>query len=264
MGQILQELLRRWLEYCMFNTIPSACHNLLKIIDFPSLQVCFSDESTFQILAEKPQYVKRRVDEKYHPDCIPRTLKHRTSVMIWSVISSKGLGRLYVVEGTMRQNQYKKVLMDGLLLQLRDWFPNDRKIFMQDSAPCHKAKSLIKFLEEENKLLLRWSGNSPDMNPIENAWECLKRELGRDNITTRLQLIERIIYHWNHNKKLAEIVQSCIKNMPRWIEALIAAKGGSTKYWFFLCLHVFFSQFMFSFCWIKDWLVICCMELFIS
>jgi len=125
--------------------------------------------------------------------------------MVWSVISGQGMGRLYVVNGTMRQDQYKKVLETRLLPQIQEWFGNDRKVFMQDGAPCHTAKSIKKFLEDQEIPVLSWPGNSPDMNPIENVWECLKRELGKENITNKTQLIERIIFHWNHNENLKQV-----------------------------------------------------------
>lgn len=194
-------------------------------------KVCFSDESTFEILANKSQFVRRRPGEKYHSDCIVQTVKHPTKVMIWSVISGKGTGRLYVVNGTMRQDQYKEMLRDQLLPQLREWFPNGEGfVFMQDGAPCHNARSVKAFLEEENVPLLPWPGNSPDMNPIENVWELMKREVAKEVITNKTQLIEKIIYAWNHHPRMQETVQACINSMPKRIEALIASKGASTKY----------------------------------
>ncbi|GFV21841.1 uncharacterized protein TNCV_4525281 [Trichonephila clavipes] len=61
--------------------------------------ICFSDESTFEILQNNAQFVRRRRGEKFHSDCVVQTVKHPTKIMIWSVIS----GRLYVVKGMMRQ-----------------------------------------------------------------------------------------------------------------------------------------------------------------
>ncbi|GFW17259.1 putative transposase like protein [Trichonephila clavipes] len=116
--------------------------------------------------------------------------EHPTEIMIWSVISGKGTGRLYVVK-----------------------------------ARCIKA-----FLAEQNIPLLDWLGNRPDMNPIENVWELMKREVAKDVITNKMQLLNRVIHVWNHHPQMQEAVQSCIDSMPRRIEALIAAKGGSTKY----------------------------------
>ncbi|GFU94301.1 transposable element Tcb2 transposase [Trichonephila clavipes] len=123
------------------------------------------------------------------------------------------------------------VLQNRLILQLEEWFPNEKPyIFMQDGAPCHTARSIKTFLAEQNIPLLDWPGNSPDMNPIENIWELMKREVPKDVITNKTQLLERIIHMWNHHPQMQKRVQSCIDSMPRRNEALIAAKGGSTKY----------------------------------
>lgn len=195
------------------------------------LQVCFSDESTFEILQKKSQFVRRRLGEKYHPDCIIPTVKHPNKVMIWSVISGKGTGRLYVVKGIMKQDQYKEILKNRLLPQVSEWFPDGEPfVFMQDGAPCHTARSVKTYLGEQNIPLLDWPGNSPDMNPIENVWELMKREVAKSVITTKAQLIEKIIWVWYHHPQMQQTVQACIDSMPRRIEALIAAKGGSTKY----------------------------------
>ena len=97
-------------------------------------------------------------------------------------------------------------------------------------APCHTARSVKAFLHEQNIPLLSWLGNLPDMNPIENVWELVKREMAKDMITSKEQLIANLIEVWNHNSKLQETVQECINSMPWCIKALIDAKGGTTKY----------------------------------
>lgn len=180
---------------------------------------------------EKSNFVRRRPGEQNKPECIVSTVKHPPSIMVWSVISGKGTGRLYVVENTMRQDQYKKVLETRLIPQLAEWFPGGEKpIFMHDGAPCHKAKSITTFLEQKKIEVLDWPGNSPDMNPIENVWELLKRAVAISAITTKRELIEKIIFEWNHNTHLQDTIQSCIESMPRRVKALIAAKGAHTKY----------------------------------
>ncbi|GFX18481.1 uncharacterized protein TNCV_3370541 [Trichonephila clavipes] len=55
-------------------------------------QVCFSDESTFEILLSNAQFVRRRRGKKFHSDCVVQTVKHPTKIMIWPVISGKGTG----------------------------------------------------------------------------------------------------------------------------------------------------------------------------
>ncbi|GFW84806.1 uncharacterized protein TNCV_680941 [Trichonephila clavipes] len=125
--------------------------------------VCFSDESTFDILQNKAQFVRRRRGEKIHSDCVVQTVKHPTKIMIPSVISVKGTGRLYVVKGMMRQDQYKGVLQNRLIRQLEEWFPNGEPyILMQDGAACRTARPMKAFWE--NKISLRWIGGNCDEN----------------------------------------------------------------------------------------------------
>ena len=52
------------------------------------------------------------------------------------------------------------------------------------------------------------------MNPVENVWELVKREMAKDMIASKQQLITKLIEVWNHNSKLQETVQECISGMP--------------------------------------------------
>ncbi|GFV35634.1 uncharacterized protein TNCV_5016491 [Trichonephila clavipes] len=95
-----------------------------------------SDKFAFEVLQNKAQFVFCRRGEKFHSDCVVQTVKHPTKTMIWSVISGKGNGRLYVVKSVMREDQYKDVLQNRLIPQLEEWFPNGEPyIFMQNGAP---------------------------------------------------------------------------------------------------------------------------------
>ncbi|GFW81268.1 putative transposase like protein [Trichonephila clavipes] len=130
--------------------------------------------------------------------------------------------KLKVSEASVRR--IKKKIESGEELS-----PNRKKNAAESLFPP-QARSIKAFLAEQNIPLLDWPGNSPDMNPIENIWELMKREVAKDVITNKTQLLERIIHVCNHHPQMQETVQSCIDSMPRRIEALIAAKGGSTKY----------------------------------
>ena len=192
-------------------------------------------------MMDKTAFVRRRTNEKFHPNCIVETVKHPASVMIWSVICGQGAGRLYKVVGTMRQNQYKEVLENQLLPQMADWSKNVKKIqkksknvknliFMQDGATCHTAKSVMAFLKQKIVDVLPWPGNSPDLNPIENIREIVKRDVGKKILTNKQDLMEYIIRIWHNNPELTETIKSSIASLPRPIEAVIANKGGFTKY----------------------------------
>lgn len=194
------------------------------------MQVCFSDESKIEILQESAQYVRRRSDEGLNPDCVSTTVKHPTSIMVWGAISVYGPGRLYIVEGTMKQDQYIKVLRDKMLPQLRIWYPDGDGTFMQDGAPCHTAKRAMKYLEENGVPVLKWPGNSPDMNPIENLWYLLKRRINSLRPTTKRNLIESLLQVWNHDPEVKEMCPKLIHGMQKRVHTVLKTKGGYTKY----------------------------------
>lgn len=159
-----------------------------------------------------------------------KTVKHPASIMVWSIISGEGTGRLYIVKGMMRQDQYIEVLKTRMLPQVKEWFPNGDYVFMHDSAPCHTAKKVKSFLREKNVKVLEWPGNSPDLNPIENLWELMKRQIFQENITNIRSLTERLIAVWHRSEKIKENCRKCIESMPKRIRAVIDARGGTTKY----------------------------------
>ncbi|GFW29085.1 uncharacterized protein TNCV_2356431 [Trichonephila clavipes] len=141
------------------------CYNLF------TNEVCFSDVSTYEILQNKAQLVRRRHGEKFLSDC-------KTPYKNNDLVSHQRQGWK---NGFQMEETY---------------------IFMQDGAPCHIDRSIKAFLAEQNTPLLDWPGNSPDMNAIENVWEVMKREVAKDVITNKTQFLERIIHVWNHHPQM--------------------------------------------------------------
>ena len=87
-------------------------------------------------------------------DSIVQRVKLPTQVMVWSVMSVFGTGRLYIVQGNMKQEQYKIVLEQRLIPQLCEWarakgFTGTGDfVFMHDGAPCHRGRQVTTFLED--------------------------------------------------------------------------------------------------------------------
>lgn len=151
--------------------------------------------------------------------------------MIWSCITGESSGPLYFVEGTLRSEQYKRVL-ETVLLPYMDSLASTRSsyTFMQDGAPCHTARSVNDFFISKNINVLPWPGNSPDLNPIENCWAFLKSKVYSRSNTSMEILKNNIEDIWNNDAEIKTMIKNCIESMPDRIKAVIKAKGGPTKY----------------------------------
>ena len=49
---------------------------------------------------------------------------------------------------------------------------------MHDLASCHNSKKTRSFLECKGIPVLEWPSNLPDINPIENVSNIMKKEIG--------------------------------------------------------------------------------------
>ncbi len=110
--------------------------------------------------------------------------------------------------------------------------PSSDDYFQQDNAPCQKTQIISDWiLEHDNEFtLLKYSPQSPDLNPIEHLWDVVKREICiMDLQTTNLQqLRDAIMSIWT--KISEECFQPFVESIPRRIKAVLKAKGGRTRY----------------------------------
>jgi transposase len=196
--------------------------------------VVFSDESPFTLFRRAgKQWVRRRIGERYNPECILPTVKMGGGkIQVWGCFSYYNVGPIKRVEGIMNGPMYRSILKTYMAPYLRQ-LKKDKDvefIFQHDNDPKHTSKVAKNYLHNANIVILDWPSQSPDLNPIEHLWNIVKIKL--DNLQQRPSSLENLFdiakEEWE-NLGL-ETLQTLINSMPDRIEAVIRAKGHSTKY----------------------------------
>ena len=76
----------------------------------------------------------------------------------------------------MDSKQYTDMLTEH---SLEDFFrvAGNRAIFQQDNVPIHASRHSIAFFSDKNVVLMDWPALSSDLNPIENLWGIVARQV---------------------------------------------------------------------------------------
>ena len=184
-------------------------------------------------------YVTHCADEEYDKDClIPMFKQPAVHVMVWGCIIKGRKGPLIVLEylggkgGGMNSACYQKQVLDGVL---RDFFAEMKSEkpplkFQQDNAPSHRSKSTMKWFKESGISLLFHPPSSPDLSPIEPVWHKLKKVLwALPHLPTTIQELHAVILSVWDMLPIVD-VDKHINRMHDRVEAILAAKGGHTRF----------------------------------
>jgi transposase len=192
-------------------------------------KVIFSDESKFNLItSDGIQRVWRKPGTGLQDKYLSKTVKHGGGyVMTWGCISSKGVGMLEFIDGTMDKYKYCSILAKHLP-QSAAKMGLDSFIFQQDNDPKHTSQHVKKFFEEKKIEILPWPSQSPDLNPIEHVWAQMKLQLGGCHFRTKDELKEKLLSIWN--EITPAYCEKLISTMPKRVNAVLRAKGSATKF----------------------------------
>ncbi|GFY12578.1 transposable element Tcb2 transposase [Trichonephila clavipes] len=194
--------------------------------------VLFSDESRYSLSSDcRRQLIWRESGTAYRPENIPEKYRYPTcSIMVWVGIMINGHTRLHVVaNGTMTGQRY----IDEVLLphvRLFRGAVGDKFVFMDDNATCHRTLAVQDCLDHEGIQRLLWPARSPDLNPIENVWESLGRQVAGRNYppTNKNTLIRALTEEWD--KLPQQLLDNVVQSMVRRVECCITLHGGHIPY----------------------------------
>ena len=104
-------------------------------------------------------------------------------------------------------------------------------MFQQDNDPSHKGagpRAVARFNERRSssvQLLTNWPGNSPDLNPIENAWAYVQAKVDAAGCETFDEFKETVVREWCQLP--AELCAKLIGSMPERLAACTHLEGES-------------------------------------
>ncbi|GFY01990.1 transposable element Tc3 transposase [Trichonephila clavipes] len=194
--------------------------------------VLFSDESRFSLSSDcRRQLIWRESGTAYRPENIQEKDRYPTcSIMVWAGIMINGRTCLHVVaNGTMTGQRY----IDEVLLphvRLFRGAVGDKFVFMDDNATCHRTLAVQDCLDSEGIQRLVWPARSPVLNPIENVWDALGRQVAGRNYppTNKNSLILALTEEWD--KLPQQPLDNVVQSMVRRVECCITLHGGHIPY----------------------------------
>ncbi|KAG2457221.1 TCB1 transposase, partial [Polypterus senegalus] len=193
-------------------------------------KILWFDETKTELFGVNARrHIWRKPGTTHHQaNTIPTVKNGGGSIMLLGCFSVAGTGRLVRIKGKMTAAMYRDILDENLLQSALDLRLRRRFIFQQDNDPKHTAKISKEWLQDNSVNVLEWPSQSPDLNLIEHLWRVLKMAVHRRFPSNLMELERCCKDKWAKLAKdrCAKLVASYSKRL----EAVIAAKGASTKY----------------------------------
>ena len=193
--------------------------------------VVFSDETMVVIGNDQKLHICKKSDEKYVPHLVCHEEHKRIPVIFWACVTSKGVGVLFPISGTIDSQKYIEIL-ENYIKHLMSWyFGEDPITFLQGNAPCHVSRVIWEYLEENDIYKMEWTTQSPVFNIIENMWLFIKRKIHSDSgeIKSKEDLIERFRSAWNETTQLE--IEKLYASLPSRCRDFIYKKRHMSKFW---------------------------------
>ena len=131
-----------------------------------------------------------------------------------------------MVQGRQTAAGYVQMLQRASLMTEGPRLCGNSWVCQQDNAAVHNARLTKDFFRENNITLLDHPACSPHLNPIENIWGWMAREVYKNGHHFQTVAREAIRTTWSNVPK--SVLETLASSMPKQIFEVINKNGGAT------------------------------------
>ena len=178
--------------------------------------------------------------ESLHRHCTTKGKKEgvggRRASFMCAIAYGHGFIEAYQYQNKVDGEMCKQFIQD----RFPDMFANSPnphgKLFLQDGDPSQNSALARQAMDAVGCRLFSIPPRSPDLNPIENCFNNIRRQLRQDAI--KMKITKETYPHFCRRvrKTIMEystaVIDRTIDSMPKRINQVIESKGLRTKYWF--------------------------------
>ena len=194
--------------------------------------VLFMDESKFCIdfNDRRARVWKARYNERFTPVCVSEHDRYiKGSVMVWAGIGMQGKTDLHIIEnGTLTA---VRSVNEILVVYVRPYAGAIGADFIlkDDNARPLRAHVTNQYLEDATIVRMDWPARSPDMNPVEHAWDMLQKAIYARPIQPTTVPKVRTALQEEGARLPQQQVGRLISSMGRQCQTVIDARGHHTR-----------------------------------
>lgn len=160
-------------------------------------RVLFSDETHFYLGHHGREHVQRPPGAALDPQYTRKDNEQlKGKVSLWGCICAGGLGHAELYVDTLDARRYQTIIGLNLVSSAQQFWPTGQWWFQQDNWTVHTAGTSRDWFHNHGVDLIDWPAWSPDLNPIEELWNDLKRRVYEQSPKTMAELEQFVTKEW--------------------------------------------------------------------